>query len=157
MRGRMVAMVVGASLLLVAAACSNSSSTGTASGGIPTTVPTTVAPATSMDPTATACQALQQVQQMIPQLGSATGSTQTQVDEQLIQLNNKLQAAGMQMAGQNPKVGTLLQNAGLAISALQAAVASGVDVTKAQDALMNLVDQANTQLSCAGASPSATP
>jgi hypothetical protein len=116
-----------------------------------------VAPATSMDPTAEACQALQQVQQMIPQLGSSTGTTRTQVDKQLIQVNNKLQAAGMQMAGQNPKVGMLLQNAGLAISALQAAVASGVDVSKGQDALMKLVDQANTQLSCAGASPSMIP
>jgi hypothetical protein len=153
----MVAMVVGAGLLLVGAACSNSSSTGTSSGGTETMVPTTVAPATSMDPTATACQALQQVQQMIPQLGSATGTSQTQVDTQLIQLNNKLQAAGTQMAGQNAKVGTLLQNAGLAISALQAAVASGVDVSKAQDALMTLIDQGMTQLSCAGASPSATP
>jgi hypothetical protein len=156
MRGRMWAAALAVGVALVGAGCGSSSSTGTSSGGIVSSAPP-VATTPSVDVQATACQALQQVQQLIPQLATANGTTRTQIDTQLIKLNGQLQAEGNAMATQNPTASKDLINAGLAVSALQAAVASGVDVQKAQDALMKLVDQGNTELSCGGASASPMP
>ena len=150
----LVAALAGMALL---GACSNSSA-GTASGG-GTTAPPSVAPASpSLDPNTAACQALQQIQQTVPQLATATGSTRQEMDAKLIQLNSAIQAAAMTLAGQNAQLGTLLQNTGLAVSGLQAALASGVDVSKAQNTLDGLIEQGMTQLDCVGASasPSAT-
>jgi hypothetical protein len=149
----LIATIVG--LGLMAMACSNSSA-GTAASGGTTAPPTIASPSPTLDPNAAACQGLQQIQQTVPQVATATGSTRQQLDARLIQLNSSIQAAAMALGAQNAQLGTLLQNTGLAVSALQAALASGIDVTKAQDALDKLIEQGMSQLNCVGASASPT-
>jgi hypothetical protein len=150
----------------VAAACG--SNTATTSGAtesplVPATTPSlSASPSPSMmSPEEAVCTALAQLQTAVQQV-QPTGVQQGETDlaKSLIQLNNMIQAAAIQMGSSgNQTAQTALLAVGLQISTLNGAMAQGGPVvTKALNKLNRLATKAMAAMTtCTGGSASPTP